>query len=239
MFDIGWSEMLVIAIVMIVVVGPKDLPKMLRTFGIMTSRLRGMAGDFRKQFDEALKEAELDDVKNLVDDAKKLNPANELRKALNPMQKAADDVRAGLNAAMNPNSAADGKAKSTALGEGKPFDMSKVNAAAKVNMASSQPRPRAEPTEAAASAAIEDADPVAVRAKPASRKSASTGTRKAAAKSTAAKTRTAKPAAAASKPLAAAKRAPAAKQDKADARSADAGKMTATRRAVKTGGTRK
>ena len=53
MFDIGWTEMLVIAVVMIVVVGPKDLPKMLRTFGRTTSKLRSMAGDFRKQFDEA------------------------------------------------------------------------------------------------------------------------------------------------------------------------------------------
>lgn len=102
MFDIGWTEMLVIAIVMIVVVGPKDLPKMLRTFGRTTTKLRAMAGDFRKQFDEALKEAELDDVKGLVDDVRKLNPTNEIKQALNPMQKAAADVRAGLDSALNP-----------------------------------------------------------------------------------------------------------------------------------------
>jgi sec-independent protein translocase protein TatB len=102
MFDIGWTEMLVIAIVMIVVVGPKDLPKMLRTFGRTTTKLRAMAGDFRKQFDEALKEAELDDVKGIVDDVRKLNPTNEIRQALNPMQKAAADVRAGLDSALNP-----------------------------------------------------------------------------------------------------------------------------------------
>ncbi|TKT76769.1 Sec-independent protein translocase protein TatB [Aquamicrobium sp. LC103] len=109
MFEIGWTEMLVIAIVMIVVVGPKDLPKMLRTFGKMTSKMRSMAGDFRKQFDEAMKEAELDDLKNLADDARKLNPASEIRKALNPMEKAAADVRAGLDAAMKPNKAAPGE----------------------------------------------------------------------------------------------------------------------------------
>ncbi len=67
MFEIGWTEMLVIAVVMIVVVGPKDLPKMLRTFGKTTTKLRSMAGDFQKQFNEALKEAELDDVKKSVD----------------------------------------------------------------------------------------------------------------------------------------------------------------------------
>ena len=102
MFDLGWTEMLVIAIVLIVVVGPKDLPRMLRTFGRTTAKMRVMAGDFRKQFDEALKEAELDDVKNLASDMRKLNPAADIRKALNPMQKAADDVRAGIDAAMNP-----------------------------------------------------------------------------------------------------------------------------------------
>jgi sec-independent protein translocase protein TatB len=102
MFDIGWTEMLVIAIVMIVVVGPKDLPKMLRTFGKMTTKMRSMAGDFQKQFNEALKEAELDDVKKSVDALRSMNPANEIKKQLNPFEKAAADVRAGLQSAMAP-----------------------------------------------------------------------------------------------------------------------------------------
>jgi sec-independent protein translocase protein TatB len=102
MFDIGWTEMLVIAVVMIVVVGPKDLPKMLRTFGRTTAKLRSMAGDFQKQFNDALKEAELDDVKKSVDSLRSLNPANEIKKQLNPFEKAAADVRAGLDKALKP-----------------------------------------------------------------------------------------------------------------------------------------
>lgn len=102
MLDIGWGEMLVIAIVVIVVVGPKELPGMLRSFGKTTSKLRVMANDFRKQFDEALKEAELDDLKKVADDVRALNPKNEIRKALAPMEQAAKDVRAGLDAAMQP-----------------------------------------------------------------------------------------------------------------------------------------
>jgi sec-independent protein translocase protein TatB len=105
MFDIGWTEMLVIAVVMIVVVGPKDLPKMLRTFGKTTAKLRTMAGDFQKQFNEALKEAELDDVKKSVDQLRSLNPASEIKKQLNPFEKAAADVRAGLDAALKPKPA--------------------------------------------------------------------------------------------------------------------------------------
>jgi sec-independent protein translocase protein TatB len=105
MFDIGWTEMLVIAVVMIVVVGPKDLPKMLRAFGRTTAKMRAMAGDFQKQFNEALREAELEDVKKSVESLKGLNPANEIRKQLNPLEKAAAEVRAGLDTAMKPKPA--------------------------------------------------------------------------------------------------------------------------------------
>lgn len=102
MLDLAWSELLVIAIVLIVVVGPKDLPRLLRTFGRTMTKFRSMAGDFRKQFDEAVKEAELDDLKSLADDARKLNPTAQIKKALNPMEQAAKDVRAGLDKAMKP-----------------------------------------------------------------------------------------------------------------------------------------
>lgn len=107
MFEVGWTEMLVIAIVMIVVVGPKDLPSMLRTFGRTVAKLRSMAGDFQKQFNDALKEAELDDVKKSVDALRGLNPASEIRKQLNPFEKAAADVRSGIDNVMKPKPAAD------------------------------------------------------------------------------------------------------------------------------------
>jgi len=104
MFDVGWSEMLVIAVVLIVVVGPKDLPRMLRQFGRSTSKLRAMAGDFRRQFDEALKEAELDDVTETLSSVRKLNPMNEIRKHLAPIEDVGQQVRAGLDDAMKPQS---------------------------------------------------------------------------------------------------------------------------------------
>ncbi|RTM06747.1 MAG: twin-arginine translocase subunit TatB, partial [Hyphomicrobiales bacterium] len=102
-----WSELLVIAVVMIVVVGPKDLPNMLRTFGRTAAKLRAMAGDFQKQFNEALKEAELDDVKSSIDSLRGLNPMNEVRKQLNPFEQAAADVRSGVDTMMKPKPAAD------------------------------------------------------------------------------------------------------------------------------------
>jgi sec-independent protein translocase protein TatB len=114
MFEVGWSELLVIAVVMIVVVGPKDLPNMLRTFGRTAAKLRAMAGDFQKQFNEALKEAELDDVKSSIDSLRGLNPMNEVRKQLNPFEQAAADVRAGVDTMMKPKPAADPAAPAAA-----------------------------------------------------------------------------------------------------------------------------
>lgn len=96
MFDIGWSELLIIAIVMIVVVGPKDLPKMLRAFGKATSRMRATANEFKQQFDEALKEAELDDVKNIIDETRKLDPRSKITQVFDPIRSAGEDLRAGL-----------------------------------------------------------------------------------------------------------------------------------------------
>ncbi len=121
MFDIGWTEMLVIAVVMIVVVGPKDLPRMLRTFGKMTTKVRGMAGDFQKQFNDALKEAELDDVKKSVDALRGLNPAAEIKKQLNPFEKAAADVRAGLETAMKPKPSVASEPASPVVHEAEPL----------------------------------------------------------------------------------------------------------------------
>ncbi|MCB1438246.1 MAG: twin-arginine translocase subunit TatB [Nitratireductor sp.] len=66
MFDVGWTEIVVIACVAIIVVGPKDLPRVLRTVGKTVGNLKRMAGDFQKQFDDALKEADLDEVKKMA-----------------------------------------------------------------------------------------------------------------------------------------------------------------------------
>lgn len=100
MLDVGWSELLVIAVVMIVVVGPKDLPKMLRAFGKATAKLRATATEFRGHFDEALKEAELDDVKKVFDEAKKLDPRKTVTNVFEPIRSAGEELRSSLNTAV-------------------------------------------------------------------------------------------------------------------------------------------
>lgn len=72
--------MLVVAVVAIIVVGPKDLPKMLRSFGKVMGNMRRMAGDFQKQFDDAVREADLDEVKNVAS-GKGFSPLEDIKKA--------------------------------------------------------------------------------------------------------------------------------------------------------------
>jgi sec-independent protein translocase protein TatB len=68
MFDIGWSELLVIGVVAVVVVGPKELPRLMRTFGHYTGKIRAMASDFQRQFEEAVRETEIDEVRKAMQD---------------------------------------------------------------------------------------------------------------------------------------------------------------------------
>jgi len=68
MFDIAWSEMVLIGAVALVVIGPKDLPKALRTVGQTVGKIRRMASEFQGQFNEAMREAELADLKKQVED---------------------------------------------------------------------------------------------------------------------------------------------------------------------------
>ncbi|MBN9457045.1 MAG: twin-arginine translocase subunit TatB [Bosea sp.] len=68
MFDIAWSEMVLIGAVALVVIGPKDLPKVLRTVGQTVGKVRRMAAEFQGQFNEAMREAELADLKKQVED---------------------------------------------------------------------------------------------------------------------------------------------------------------------------
>lgn len=93
MFDIGWTELIVVAVVMILVVGPKDLPKMLRTFGQTIGKVRRMAGEFQSTFNEALREAEqqadIADMKKQVEKAGNFDPLGDIKKSIETDRKAA------------------------------------------------------------------------------------------------------------------------------------------------------
>jgi sec-independent protein translocase protein TatB len=70
MFDIGWSEFAVIAVVALIAIGPKELPGVLRMVGQWVAKARKMAGEFQGQFQEAMREAEMADLKKSFDEVK-------------------------------------------------------------------------------------------------------------------------------------------------------------------------
>ncbi len=95
MFDIAWTELGVIAVVALIVIGPKDLPKVMRTAGQWTAKARAMAREFQSGLDEMVRESELADIRKAAEDAVKnmdiggaikdqLDPGGELKKALDP-----------------------------------------------------------------------------------------------------------------------------------------------------------
>ena len=97
MFDMSWGEIMVIGGVALIVIGPKDLPKALRTVGQMTSKVRRMASEFQGQFNEAMREAELDEVKKEVAGLKD-SVAAATSTAFNPIQTIRDEIRGAVEA---------------------------------------------------------------------------------------------------------------------------------------------
>ena len=150
MLEVGYSEILVIAIVLIVVVGPKDLPKMLRAFGRMMTKFRTVSGDFRRQFDDALREAELDEVRKTISDVRNLDPRNQIREALNPLRQATSSLRSDVENAIKPAAATTTPAPAAVMA---PIAKPVEKPAAKAKPASKTPKANAVAAKTAAPAA--------------------------------------------------------------------------------------
>jgi len=106
MFDIGWSELVIIGVVALIVIGPKELPGVLRMAGQWIGKVRRMAADFQGQFQEAMREAEMADLKKQVDEfadstrdlTSEFDPIASMEGAFDdPLAKAADADSAGAS----------------------------------------------------------------------------------------------------------------------------------------------
>jgi sec-independent protein translocase protein TatB len=75
MFDIGWTKLLLIALVALIAIGPKELPAVLRNVGHWMGKIRRMAAEFQSQFQEAMREAEMEDLKKHADDLNNAVPS--------------------------------------------------------------------------------------------------------------------------------------------------------------------
>src|SRR5918994_5277721 len=100
MLDMSWGEIMVIGAVALIVIGPKDLPKALRTIGQVTGKLRRMAAEFQGQFTEAMREAELDEVKKQLqgvnDSVTSATSTN-----FNPIQTLRDELKTSIEAPLS------------------------------------------------------------------------------------------------------------------------------------------
>jgi sec-independent protein translocase protein TatB len=84
MFDLGWAEMAVIMLVALIVIGPKDLPKVARTIGQWTGKARALARDFQRSLDDMAREAELDEIKKSIDSAGRFNVKRAVKDMVDP-----------------------------------------------------------------------------------------------------------------------------------------------------------
>ena len=116
MFDIGWSELVVIAVVALIAIGPKELPGVLRMVGQWIGKARRMAAEFQGQFQEAMREAEMADLKKSFDEVKDvatgLSPAN----VMTSLQKDVSDAMQ-IGDIDKPATSADDAQVAAAIGE--------------------------------------------------------------------------------------------------------------------------
>jgi|SRR5262245_20661987 len=134
-FGVGYSELLVIAVVALIVVGPKDLPKLLRHLGQFTASVRRMAAEFQRHLDEVAREADVDKVTSEIREATKLDLGE------GDIRKAAADLRTALE---NTAPAADPHAPAPASPSPAPAEPSPANGApAALPETASQPPPEA------------------------------------------------------------------------------------------------
>jgi sec-independent protein translocase protein TatB len=84
MFDLGWAEMAIIMLVALIVIGPKDLPKVARTIGQWTGKARALARDFQRSLDDMAREAELDEIKKSIDKAGRFDVKKAVKDMVDP-----------------------------------------------------------------------------------------------------------------------------------------------------------
>jgi len=115
MFDIGWSEMLVILVVALIVIGPKDLPRVARSVGRWVAKGRAMAREFQDAIEDMAREAELDKVKKEIEKVGRTDIGKTIERTVDP--------KGELGKAFDPAADGDGKAskaKPAGTGEAKP-----------------------------------------------------------------------------------------------------------------------
>lgn len=117
MFDIGWSEMTVVVVIALLVLGPKQLPEALKTVTQLTRKARRYAQDFRSGIDNIVREAELEDAREALSSVKSANPSKALTDLIDPTGEVNDEMRDLEDTAKKSAAKADAKATSSSGAE--------------------------------------------------------------------------------------------------------------------------
>ncbi len=107
MFDIGWSEMAVIALIALIVIGPKDLPKTMKAIAHWMRKARSLTREFQSGIDEMVREAELEDAKKALEATRQGNLQRTISNAIDPDDEVGSEVRAVEHEARRESDAAD------------------------------------------------------------------------------------------------------------------------------------
>src|SRR5258708_116326 len=94
MLDFSWSELALIGVVALVVIGPKDLPKALRTAGVWARKARTISREFQSSIEQMVRDAELDEVKKQVEAVTTINVEDEIKKVVDPSGSIAESLTA-------------------------------------------------------------------------------------------------------------------------------------------------
>ena len=120
MFDIGWQELFIVAVLAIIIIGPKDLPRAMRTVGRVVRKARNMAGEFQSSLEDMAREAELDEARKQIDAVSGTDIRREIEETIDPTGTFADDMDMGDVESDLDTSIREAMAPSDSIAAGKP-----------------------------------------------------------------------------------------------------------------------
>jgi sec-independent protein translocase protein TatB len=148
MFDLfAWQHIVIMLVVALIVVGPKDLPRLMHMAGKWAGKARNMASEFRKSFDEMARQAELDELRKEIEDLKKNNPVSDM---MNSVSAVNDDLTRQVDSAIEgvgpPQTVTEPPVEGTAEPRGGEFQVTDSSAAAHAEPVAPAGVPPAVPT---------------------------------------------------------------------------------------------
>jgi sec-independent protein translocase protein TatB len=162
LFDIGWSELLLIGVVALVFIGPKDLPRALRVAGYWFRKAQNLSREFQSSVDQMIREAELDEMREQLKKATEFDIEKEFQKTVDPTGELAESIKPpGVPDFFEPAPAASEPLPASVSAETSTSEpAAALPAPAEAPMPATAPEPQAQPEPAAAEQQVDPVPPV-------------------------------------------------------------------------------